>query len=210
MFWKTFNIMGWEAAILEALSKWHSSLGRMWVVEMLCWREWWSQVPPGMTMPLPGSSWARDCAWFWRAQRSPARWTWVCFSSCCCFCCWENSNHLAFPHSEALTWTVALGPKTALLTSVWTIPSAHRWTKCIWPLLGELPRTEEWAAALGVPSVSGDWKKMKSEVLEEGPCYHMLPLQMFGKIFATGWEWGADFKNVGREKLLVFPEQSVF
>lgn len=38
--------MGWEVAILEALGKWHSSPGSMWVVETPCWRGWRNQVPP--------------------------------------------------------------------------------------------------------------------------------------------------------------------
>lgn len=35
MFSKAFHVMGWEAAILEALCKCHSPLGSMWVVEAL-------------------------------------------------------------------------------------------------------------------------------------------------------------------------------
>lgn len=38
--------MGWEVAALEALGKWHGSLGSMWVVETPRWRGWWSQVSP--------------------------------------------------------------------------------------------------------------------------------------------------------------------
>lgn len=176
--------MGWEVAILEALGKWHSSPGSMWVVGTPGCCGWWSQVPQGMMQPLPGSSWTWGCVWGLLAQRSPA---WVFFRSYCCFCCWENSNHLEFPCLETLPCTVALGPKTALLTLVWTITEQgavdHQ-------PLGIIPNGES-APFLGMPSARGGCEKAgKGEGFKESLCCQKLQLQMFGKTFFKGLEQG--------------------
>lgn len=61
---------------------------------------------------------------------------------------------------------------------------------------GGIVHTNELAAVLGVPSIPGDQKGAeKGEVFEESPCYQMLHLQTFGKIFCKEMERGADFKN---------------
>lgn len=123
MFLKTFNVMGWEAAILEGLGKWLSSPGSVWVVETPRWPGWQSQVPLGMMMPLPGGSWAQGCAWCFSAQRGPAPWPWV-FNSCFCFHCSENWNNLVLP--QTLPCGAVLEPKITFLTSMWTVLPMHK------------------------------------------------------------------------------------
>lgn len=108
--------MGWEVAILEALGKWHSSPGSVWVVGMPGWVGWWSQVPPGNGAASPRRQLSLGLA----CTESSLR-VGVWFRSYCCFCCWDNSNHWEFPCSETLPCTAAQGPRAALLTLVCTI-----------------------------------------------------------------------------------------
>lgn len=61
----------------------------------------------------------------------------VCFSSYCCFCGWENSNHLVFPHLETLPCAVASpqGPNSITdlsvdhpsCTSLNKVPTVRLW-----------------------------------------------------------------------------------
>lgn len=70
-----------------------------------------------------------------------------------------------------------------------------------------------------MPGVRGDQETAgKGEVFEEHPCYQTLQEQTFGKIFSEGLILrlalqllaATERRDIGKEKVLVFPEQSVF
>lgn len=211
----------------------------LWVGKLLLWKlsasgtalwgvcGWWkrhagvgdgARSPPGMTMPLPGSSWARDCAWCLPAQRSPAPWTRVCFSSYCCCCCWENSNHFGVSSLIDTFLRSCLGAQNSItdlnVDHCTSLNKVHLTIN-----LGGLPQVNELPAFLGVPDMCGDQKKAeKREIFEESPCYQMLQWQMFAKSFPRGWNEGlilrtdlqlfvaTEMSDIGKEKVLVFPE----
>lgn len=117
---------------------------------------------------------------------------WACFRSHCCFCCWENSNHLEFPCFETLPGTAALGPKIALLALVWAITEQSAVDR---QPIGIVPKGES-ATFLGMPSAHGDHEKAgKGEGFKESLCCQMLQLQMFGKTFSKGLEQGPNCEN---------------
>lgn len=206
--------MGWEAAILEALGKWHSSPGSVWVVEMPRWWEWWSQVPPRNDEASPRKQLSLGQCVVLACTEESSLIVWVCFRSyCCCSCCWENSNRLGFPRLETLPCTVALGPKTALLTSVWTITEERALDH---HLTGIVPKGES-APFLGMPSTHGGmrkqgrWRGLKKACAAKG-----CNCKCLAKRFSRGWNKGLirridrfiERGDIAEEK--AFPEQPVF
>lgn len=141
------------------------------------------------------------------------------FSFYRCFCCWENSDHLAFAHLETLPCAVASGPKPALLTSTWTIPPAHHLTIN----LGGLSHTNKLAAFLGCPvcvEIRRKWRRVRC--LKKARAIKCCNCRRLAKSFPRGWNKGLVLRidlrllaaterdGIGKEKVLVFPEQAVF
>lgn len=145
---------------------------------------------------------------------------------------------MEFPCLETLPSTVALGPKTALLTLVCTttersavdhqpigaVPDGEPAPQPIGTipngepapqLIGIAPNDES-APFLGMPSAHGGHEKAgKGEGFKESLCCQKLQLQMFGKTFFKGLIIRIDNfiivterGDIAEEK--VFPEQSVF
>lgn len=188
MFSKASSVMGWEAAILEALGKWHSSPGSVWVVEMPRWCEWWSQVPPRNDEASPRKQLSLGLCVVLSCTQESSLIVWVWFRSyCCSFCWWENSNHLEFPCLETLPCAVALGPRTALVTSVLATTEQRAVDH---HLIGIVPKGES-APFLGMPSAHGGHEKA-GKGFKESLCCQELQLQMFGKKFFRGLERGAN------------------